>query len=404
MTDERTSMRGAGAALIIAVFLVSANMRPTITAFGPLLDQIGEDTGMSLATLGVVASIPLAIWAVVSPFAFDLSRRFGMSRLVAWALVILTVGTIARSLPGTTVNLWLGTAIIGIGIAVMNVLMPAIVKRDFPTRVPLMLALVSALMAASGALASGVAVPLSRLGDESSGWRLALLLTGGALLPFALAAWAWATRGHRAAHLAARAAAPPGSERTRIWADPLAWQVATYMGLQTSIFYMVLTWLASISTSIGRDEVVAGFDVMIFLLMSVTGSLLMAVVYRGHAERIIPGAIPAVGMLGVIGLIIAPHGVVVWAVLLGLYAGASLSVSFTLMAQRARTASASAALSGMSQSVGYVIAAAGPAVFGWLHSVTAGWMLSLTLIAVAMVGQGIAGALAGRPRFVLADR
>src|SRR5690606_30157595 len=120
--------------LVVALCLVAANMRPTITAVGPLLEEIGEDTGMALATLGLITSVPLVAWGVVSPLAHGLSRRFGMSRLVVWSLVLLAAGTAVRSLPGPVVSLWLGTVLIGIALAIVNVLMPAAVKRDFPGR------------------------------------------------------------------------------------------------------------------------------------------------------------------------------------------------------------------------------------------------------------------------------
>lgn len=391
-------MPGARVALVVAVCLVAANMRPTITAVGPLLDQIGADTGLSVATLGLLAAVPLAAWALVSPFALGLSRRFGMSRAVLASLVLLLLGTLVRSLVGPAFGLWLGTVLIGLALAIANVLMPAVIKRDFPGRVPLMMALYTGLLGGVGAISSGVAVPLSFLGDEQSGWRIALLVTGAGLLVPAIAVWTWATRGHHAVHLAAR-----GASRSRpgIWRDPVAWQVAVYMGLQASTFYMLLTWLAGISTSIGRSEVVAGFDVMIYQLTTIVGSIIVPLLLRGPAERYVPAAIPLVGTVGIIGLMLAPAGIVGWVLIAGLASGASLSMSLTLMAQRARTADASAALSGMSQSVGYLIAAAGPVLFGALHTAFGGWAPSLGLLLAVLVAQSATGLLAGRPRFVL---
>lgn len=404
-TRGGTTVRsGAGVALVVAICLVAANMRPTITAVGPLLEQIGTDTGMSLATLGLIASVPLVTWALVSPFALGLSRRFGMSRTVLGALVLLLGGTGVRSLPGVAggvPGLWLGTLLIGVALAVANVLMPAVIKRDFPARVPLMMALYTGLLGGVGAVSSGVAVPLSMLGTAESGWRIALLLTGAALLIPAIAVWAWATRGHHAAHLAAS-----GSPRGRlgIWRDGLAWIVAAYMGLQASVFYMVLTWLATISSSIGRSEVVAGFDVMVYQLCSIVGSLLLPIALRGRAAPLVPALIPVLGIAGVIGLMVDPERIVVWAVLIGLFSGAALSMSLTLMAERARDHDSSAALSGMAQSVGYVVAALGPVLFGWVHAATGGWALSLTILLVVMIAQIVVGALAGRERFVLEPR
>lgn len=387
--------------LVVAVCLVAANMRPTITAVGPLLEQIGADTGLAVATLGLLAAVPLTAWALVSPFALRLSRRFGMSRVVLASLALLLVGTLVRSLPGPVASLWIGTALIGVALAIANVLMPAVVKRDFPARVPVMMGLYTALLGGVGAIASGVAVPLSTLGDDSSGWRIALLVSGAALLPFAMAAWALATRGHHAAHLAAPG---DGLSRRGIWTDPVAWLVAAYMGLQAATFYMMLTWLASISMSIGRSELVAGFDVMTYQLLTIAGPFVVPVLLRGRARRFVPAMLPVLGVVGVLGLLIAPAGIAFWVLPVGLASGASLSMSLTLMAERARDHDSSAALSGMAQSVGYIVAAVGPVVFGWVHTVTGSWSWSLALLALTLAAQSATGIFAGRERYVFDAR
>ncbi|HEX5859884.1 MAG TPA: MFS transporter [Microbacterium sp.] len=390
--------------LFVAVCLIAANMRATITGIGPLLDQIGDDLGIGSAALGVLAAVPLIAWAVVSPAAHDLSRRFGHSRVVLWSLVLLTAGTIWRSAAGPALNLWLGTALIGVALAIANVLMPAVIKRDFGARVPAVMAVYTALLGGVGAIASGVVVPISHVATDGGelGWRPALLATG-ILLPFAIALWAWTMRGARA-DAAARPRAATRRQPTGIWRDGLAWQVAAYMGLQAASFYMLVTWLAPISASIGRSEAVAGVDVMFFQITGVIGSLLVPVVLRGGLRRWVPALLPSLAIIAALGLIISPDAVFAWACLAGLSAGASLGMSLTLMAERARDHHTAVALSGMSQSVGYVIAALGPIAFGALHTLTGDWTVPLLLLVVVLIGQGVIGALVGRERFVLERR
>ncbi|MFK4835767.1 MFS transporter [Microbacterium sp. ZW T2_14] len=387
------------AMLLVAVCLVAANMRPAITGLGPLLDQIGADTGLSVSALGVLAAVPLVAWALFSPLAHDLSRRFGQPRVLMWSLIVLLAGTLVRSIPGPVVSLWVGTAIIGIGIAIINVLMPAVVKRDFPSRVAAVTAAYTALLAGLGAVSSGVVVPISHItvGGDPAGWRFALLVTGAALLPFAIGGWGGAHRGAEHAHV--RASVPRG--RTGIWSDPIAWLVAVYMGLQASMFYMFVTWLAPLSMSIGRSEVVAGIDVMVYQLFSLAGCLLLPLILRGGLERWAPALIPSLAIVGVAGLMLAPSALLLWASLIGLTGGATLAMSLTLMAQRARDHDASAALSGMSQSVGYVIAALGPIAFGSLHSLTGDWIASLALVLAVLAALTVVGLFAGRNRYVL---
>lgn len=393
-------MPGARVALVVAVCLVAVNMRPTITAVGPLLEQIGTDTGLPTSTLGLLAAVPLASWALVSPFAHDLSSRFGMARMVSWSLLLLSLGTVVRSLPSALVSLWLGTALIGVALAVVNVLMPAVVKRDFPTRVPAMMAAYTALLGGAGAIASGVAVPISDWAAAltgGEGWRVSLLITGGALLPVAIVTWILTMRGR-----SAPAAAPVRTRHsTGIWADSTAWLVAAYMGFQSAVFYILVTWLATIAVSTGRTPVAAGIDVMIYQIGAVTGALILPFLFRGRGARWVPAALPAAALIGALGVMVAPEAIFFWVMILGPASGASLGTSLTLMAQRARDHHTSSALSGMAQSVGYLMAAAGPVLFGALHDVTSAWMLPLVLVIAILIGQAVAGLYAGRDRYVL---
>ena len=176
------------------------------------------------------------------------------------------------------------------------------------------------------------------------------------------------------------------------------------MGLQAAAFYMLVTWLAPISASTGRSAVVAGIDVMVFQIFGVIGSLAVPFVLRGGMKRWVPALLPAPAIVGTLGLILAPDAVLVWGSFAGLSTGASIGMSLTLMAQRARNHGAAAALSGMSQSIGYVIAALGPILFGALHTVSGGWLVPLLLLLAAFVGQGMIGVAVGRERYVLDPR
>ncbi|MDX2376383.1 MFS transporter [Microbacterium sp. LRZ72] len=399
MSDQHEDVPRPGILLFLAVCLIAANMRATITGIGPLLEQIEADTGLAAATLGALASVPLVIWALVSPFAHDLSQRFGLTRVVLWSLVALAAGTVLRSLPGPTASLWAGTVVIGAALSVANVLMPAVIKRDFAARVPVVTSVYTALLGGMGAVASGIVVPISHLptpGGEA-GWRVALLATG-ALLPFAIILWVIAQRRNPRRD---DIRAPGPRARTGIWADRTAWLVGGYMGMQSAAFYMLVTWLAPIAISEGRSEVVAGFDVMLFQLMTIVGSLTLPTLLRGRLERWVPGMLPALAITGTIGLLTAPSTLTLWGMLAGLSTGAALGMSLTLMASRARDHATATALSGMAQSIGYIIGAAGPITFGALHSAVGGWQASLGLLLATLLTQAGIGFAVGRSRFVL---
>lgn len=397
--ERQPASRGTVVLTVIAFCLVAAVMRPAITAVGPVLDQIEASTGMSPATLGLITSVPLVVWAAVSPIAHDLGRRFGLSQTMVGALVILGIGIGLRAVEGA-VFLWGGTFLIGVALAIGNVLMPAAVKRDFPDRVPLMMGVYSGILGATGAVASGIAVPLSSasLPGFAHGWQVSLLLTGAGLLPLAFVLWLFTLR------RSVTTAAPAPRGRTGIWTDPVAWLVAGYMGLQASGFYILVTWLPALSASAGRSATLAGVDVMVYQIAGLVGSITLPFCLRGAATRVVPALIPVVGIAGVVGLFTAPALIPLWICLLGLFSGASLSMSLTLMAIRARDHHAASALSGMAQSMGYLITAIGPVAFGALHASTGAWGASLVLLGAYMIGQAAVGVFAGRDRFVLDPR
>lgn len=390
--------------LLAAIIAIGVNMRVTITGVGPLLEQISGSTGTSIAVLSSLTSVPVVIWAILSPFAHPLTRRFGMNRVVLWALLLLAVGSVIRSIPGPEFSLWLGTVLLGIALAVANVLMPAVAKRSFGTRVALITGLYTALFAGFGAIASGAVVPISyaaQPGGGDLGWRIALVAVA-ASLPIAIGLWIahmrrfGPDRGGRAVRGATRGPS--------VWGDPVAWMVGLYMGAQSIMFYVMITWLAPYARALGRSEVVAGFDVMVFQLAGVVGSLTLPFAMRGRLERWLPAALPILSFAGVAGMLLAPAVLDVWVSMTGLCSGASIAASLTLMATRAPDHQTSSALSGMAQSVGYVIAAIAPVTFGALHTLTDGWTASFAFLLSTTVAQGVIGLFVGRDRQVFDRR
>lgn len=349
----------------IAVFLVAINLRMTITGVGPLLDDIAASRGASAATLGLLASIPLIAWAVVSPIAHSVAARFGMDHTITWALVLLAVGTIWRSLTFSPANLWLGTVLIG-----------------------------AALGGAAG-IGTAIALPVARteVSGAPLGWEIGLLSTGFAI-PAALVAWVLVSRFVNRRQTAVTGAAvtdtaadplplPSGLGR-RVWRAKTAWLLALYMGTQSTSFFILATWIVPIQLSRGIDETLAGIGITLFHFCGMAGSLLTPILLRFDGRSFLQVALPLVLFLGMSGLVFAPTLVIAWLIILGLCSGAALSVSLTLIAQRSPDTHTASAVSGMTQSVGYLIAALGPILFGFAYDLTGGWLLPLVVMTCAL--------------------
>ena len=381
--------------LVLGIVLLAANLRPALTGVAPLIGQIRADTGISNGVAGLLTTLPLLAFGLLSPIAPRVARRFGMERALLASLLVLVTGILLRW-AGVGAALFLGTAILGAAIAVANVLLPGLVKREFPEHAGLMTSVYSTSLGISAALAAGVSVPLAQL--AGIGWRGALALWA---LPALLAAVAWLPqlgRSDRPADLSAR-----GSPGVRdLWRSSLAWQVTLFMGLQSLAYYVTLTWLPEILQEEGMDAARAGWMLGLSQAVAiVTMFLAPMIAERRPSQRGV--VVVGVGMsgAGALGLLVAGSTAsTLWVVLLGLGQGASFSLALTFFALRAPDTGHAAALSGMAQSVGYLLAAGGPFLFGVLRDATGSWKAPLALLLMVTVCLLIAGLGAARDAHV----
>jgi CP family cyanate transporter-like MFS transporter len=371
----------------VAIVLVAANLRPAVVGVSPLLSEIQASERLSATAAGILTALPVLCFGLLAPAAPLLARRLGIERSLLAALMLLTVGFLVRS-SGPLAALFAGTVLIGSAIAVGNVLLPSLIKRDFAHRTGMMTGLYTMAIAGGGALAAGITVPVAQA--AGLGWRAALAW-------WALFAVCWLPQVRRARRPARVGAGRVGG----LWRDPLAWQVTVYMGLQSLGYFAVTAWLPALLVDRGYDPVMAGWLLSLSTVAGIAGATAAPVLAtRWRGQRALAVGITAVAAVGLLG-VLAPFGVEPVAVLLlGAAQSAALGLALTLVAVRAPDAAHAAQLSGMAQTVGYVLAAAGPFAVGALHDVTGGWTVPLLLLLALLVIQGTAGVLAGRDRLV----
>ncbi|RLP77543.1 MFS transporter [Mycetocola tolaasinivorans] len=395
LTSER---RTRGGLLLVGILLIGANLRAAITPVGPVLGFIQHDHGISAALASVLISIPLVAFALVSPIAPIIARRFGMERALGGSLALLALAIVIRSLPWSA-GLWIGTVLLGIAIAIINVVLPSLIKRDFPDRVGSVTGWYSAVQGTAAAIASGLAVPIA--GSDGSGWRLALGIWAGLAL-IALAVFWPQLRSRTLPNHDRAAALDPHPERYRSpWKSALAWQVTAYMGLQSTVFYSIITWLPSIERSAGIDPTTAGFHQSELQLVGVLATITAAaLVQRTRSQSLLALGAALFSAAGIIGVLFNPSLAVLWAALLGAAGGASIVIVLSMFGLRTSHHGQAAALSGMAQSIGYLFAAFGPIVIGLIHDATGNWQVPLLVLLGVVVAQAIFGMLSGRNRVV----
>lgn len=384
------------AAAVVA--LIAFNLRPALSSIAPVLPEIMADTGLSAAGASVLTTAPVLCLGLFGPLAPWLSRRIGMERTMLLALFAILLGTGLRGL-ATTPALIAGSLAAGAGIGLGSVLMPGLLKRDFPDRGALMTGVYVMALSFGAAFAAAVTTPLRVALD---GWW------GGALAAWtvpAAAAMAWAGvvwAGRLGRGPGGAVPAPAARRGAVLWRDPLAWQVTLFMGLQSTLAYVVFGWMAPMLRSRGDSAVTAGFVVSLSVVFQIVASLPVPILAARMRRQSGPAA-AATLLAGAsfVALLTAPLS---WqwalAALLGLGQGAAFSLAILLIMLRAGDSGVAARLSGMAQGVGYTMAAAGPLLVGVLHDWSGGWAGAGWLCAAVGLGGAAAGALAGRNRLV----
>ncbi|WP_240044854.1 CynX/NimT family MFS transporter [Streptomyces alboflavus] len=380
----------------LGVVLLALNLRPALVAVSPLADTIRDDSGMSAAATSLLTALPLLCFGLLAPVAPRLGRRFGTERTLLATMVLICAGTALRMLDAV-VALFAGTVVIGAGIAVANVLLPGLIKRDFPGRAGLMTGLYSMSLFGGAALAAGVTLPV----QEASGmnWRTTLACWG-ALAVVAVVVWLPQLRARaRDGAAAARQAARPVRG---LWRSPLAWQVTGYMGLQSLNYYAAAAWLPTLLKDAGMSAGDAGWMLSFSSLLGIAGSFVAPVIV---GRRVRSGTLAVLGAvlcaLAYAGLLTAPvSAAYLWMSLLGLGQGAAISLALLFIVQRAPDARHVAPLSSMAQCFGYILAATGPAVLGAVHDASHDWTLPVVLLLVLLVPQVAVGLGAARNRHV----
>lgn len=385
--------RGVGrpALLGAALLLVSFNLRPAVASVSPLLGTIRRAAHLSPVAAGILTTLPLVCFGALAFVTPRLVRRVGVGRLLLVCLFALTGATLLRSVP-SDVALFGGTLAVGVSVGVANVLIPGIVKRDFGQHVGVMTGLYTMALSAGPAVATGVSVPLAHLFGS---WRLSLAFW---TLPAAVATLAWLPLRSHDRPVPARL--QDGRRAHIAWRDPVAAAVTLYMGLQSLSFYAVLAWLPTILHDGGTSVVGAGLLLSLANVIGILSALVTPVVTnRMRDQRAATAASTFCLAIGLGGLLLDPrHLDVLWAVVLGIGQGSSISLALVMMVLRAGSTMQATALSGMAQGFGYLIAATGPTVAGALYGASGGWDATLVLLLALLVPQLAAGWRGGHGR------
>lgn len=383
--------------LILGIIAVAFNLRPAITSVGPLVSMIREDIGISNAAAGLLTTFPLLAFAVISPFAPKIAHKIGQETSVFLGLIFITIGIVIRTIE-FVFTIYTGTLFIGAGIALCNVILPGIVKKHFPGKIGLMTGVYTLSMAVCAGIAPGLSVPLAE--KYNLGWSMSLAIWIF-LAFFAIMIWLPQIRKNNAKMNTVKRKEPFFSS---IWSSSIAWQVTFFMGLQSMVYFSLFAWLPEILVQQGISSATAGWMLTLMQFSGLPANFLIPIVADRMANQ--KGIALGIGLLCLTGLIGMLNGgsyfiIITSIVFVGASLGAALSHSLTLIGLRSENSSQAADLSGMAQSVGYILASIGPFLLGYMYDMFNNWNYPILLLAIVAILITISGVGAGRNQFVL---
>jgi MFS transporter, CP family, cyanate transporter len=367
-------------------------LRLVFASLSVRLPELTRDIGLTRYATSALVTLPVLCLGLCAPFAARIGKRWGIERTLFGALTLLVCATVLRA-SGSGVALFAFSILAAAAIAIANVLLPSLVKRDFADRTALLTGLYVTAISGGAAIAAGTTVPLEHALDAS--WHTGLAIWA---LPPLCILLLWLPLLARCGTMGAS-----GSVRmARLLRNRLAWQVAIFMGLQSALAFTALSWLAPLLRERGLSAVTAGLVVSALTLVQLATSLTTpALATRSRDQRPLAVLLAVGGVGGMLGLLLAPLSTVwFWALLQGLAQGGLFSLALTLVVLRAPDSDIAAQLSGMAQSIGYIPAACAPLAVGLIRAATGsfaavGWLLAL--IGLGLVWSGLG---AGRPAFV----
>lgn len=391
MTTEQKRM-------LIGIFLIAATMRAPLTATGVLTGIIRDEMALSSWQAGLITTVPLIVFFLTSPILPKWGERFGINRLLFLGMLAIVAGQLFRAVSGYC-GFLVGTAIMALGISAANVLLPALLKLEYPSKVGVITSGYIPMMTFSAGISAGLTIPIMTY--THLGWREGLAIWS---LLGLVAFFLWASLQKRKLIPKKKRQERDGLEKP-LWQQSLVWHITFFMGLQSLIYYSLVSWLPEILASQGLARERISLYIFAFQMISIPAAFLAPILAEKVKDQRWIGFLSGFSYFLGLGLLLPVAGLQgislpVVIVLLAIGSGATISLAMFFFNARTEDSLTAGELSGLAQSVGYLLAALGPISFGRLFDSTGSWVAVLVLLLTLAGVLSICGYLSGRDRYV----
>lgn len=379
--------------LFLGVIFVASNLRAPLTSVGPVVDQISKAFSLSNTAAGLITTIPLIAFSLLSGVVPKFSKKYGMELVLLSSLILLSIGLAFRSL-GSVVTLFLGAGLVGMAITVGNVLMPAFIKNKFPNKVGAMMGIYSVVMNLTAALAAGFSISLGQI--TGLGWKGSI----GVWLILALISIPIWLPQVKSKKKATKLKVQEGGFDTYLYKSGLAWAITVFMGVQSLMYYCLAAWLPKIMQTWGMSEGDSGWVLSYVHFAQLPMALLGAIIAdKMKNQKLLVGLIGVFYSIGILGILVfRTEYIMLWCILIGLASGLAYSLSMLFLVLRTKNTTQATEMSGMAQGFGYFIAACGPPLFGASYDISQSWIFSLILLLIMGLVLIFTGTIAGKAR------
>lgn len=381
--------------IILGVIFISFNLRAPITAVGSIVEMIKADYVLSSSMAGFITTLPLLAFAGFSPFVSSISHKLKYGRTMTLGLVLIIIGIITRSYTNVW-GLFLGTLFLGLGIAIGNVLIPSIIKLKFSENVGMLTSIYTTSMCSFAAIGAGVSIPLAK--GLNLGWNHSIAVW---VILAIITLFIWAPQLKISSPVNISAKVVKETKSKSIWTIPLAWWVTLFMGTQSLIFYTLVAWLPTIVVAKGMSDSFAGTIALIYQIIAIPATIMIPMLCdKMPSQRPLVILVCFIYLSGMSLFLLGQSEAIIFiaAILMALGQGGSISLSITFMSLRSPNSIRASELSGMSQSAGYILAAVGPTLMGFIYDTAQNWTLPISILIGLILFLIFSGWFAGNDR------
>ncbi|MBW2957763.1 cyanate transporter [Hafnia paralvei] len=364
--------------MLLVLVLIGLNMRPLLTSIGPLLPQLREASGMSFTAVSLLTALPVVAMGVLALAGGWVDRHFSERNSVALSLLAIAVGALLRELVPQSLLLLSSALLGGIGIGIIQAVMPAVIKRTFQRRMPLVMGLWSAALMGGGGLGAALTPWLA---EHSDAWHRSLAWWALPAL-VALIGW-WPQSKSLNQPIKSSQLAQP----LRLHLSPRAWTLGLYFGLINGGYTSLIAWLPPYYMQLGATAQFSGSLLALMTVGQAAGALILPMFARKQDRRSLLMAALTLQLIGFCGFIWLPLQMsVLWAVVCGFGLGGAFPLCLVLALDHSPQPAIAGRLVAFMQGIGFIVAGLSPYLSGLLRSLSGNFLLDWMFHAVLVVG------------------